>query len=150
MEIRVNPNAKKIIPAITAGCILFFLFIAGNLIRMKLSYRDFVPVEATITDVTQHRNNIGPTRKRSFSSFVVYEYSYNGKKYSSEEKVFTRLGKEKGEKVELRCSPSNPAKLEDIYMVRVLTIGSAVLLLCSVFLVYATSKIMAEKKKKRK
>lgn len=141
MDRKVKVERKVLIVALVAvltiGCIIT-LFMADYQNKVK----DYVTVEATITEVYKQRTRT--SRKSSkWTTYVRYTYSYKGKEYSDSVKVTSNGSYKEGKTEKIKINPNNPSEVESKrnFMQSILMV-----MVCACFSVYLIIAIIRYKK----
>lgn len=102
-------------------------------------------MDAVITDIRREVTYHGESQKTSYDILVRYKYSYDGKKYVSNRRELTKIGKNPGKHVSLKCNPESPEKIQEVYERNIFALIIALLLLWDFFLWKGMWGIMKEK-----
>lgn len=145
MRVVINPEVKRYLPYIMITCIAATFLILFVDYKYVEKYGDFVSVDAVITDIRREVTYHGESQKTSYDILVRYKYSYDSKKYVSNRRELTRIGKNPGKHVSLKCNPESPEEIQEVYERNIFALITALLLLWDFFLWKGMRGITKEK-----
>ncbi len=95
-------------------CIVVLITLVIIFISKLIQIPNYHKVEAHISSInTEHYEGVGDSQTTR-AHFVTYTFVYEGKTYEVTQRVFTKMGKHKGDAVTLRCNPNNPAQIANM------------------------------------
>lgn len=119
------------------------MFFIGVVVVKKISYSNYLNVEAEIESVT---TELSGSSNQSRSHYITYKYEVNNEYYSAKKQVFSKNFKKAGDIDIIRYNPEDPSQVEDTLLI------NTSIVLAVFFLVWDAVLLVSsrESKKRRK
>lgn len=132
LQVNNTLNPKVFLILYIFSFILLVVF-GGFTITNFIKTKDYVKIEATITEVGYH-HYYDPD---SYSDYIKLEYQYDNNNYNNEQRVAFRGNKKVGNKTTIYVNPLNPIEVRDNYLTRINIVISIVIIVFNLFCIKA-------------
>ena len=131
LQINEKVSSKVFLILIFFSLLLLIIF-GKNFISTFLNTKDYIKVDATITDVSY---DITYEDGGNTYSYVKLKYEYNNNTYENKQRVAFRFDKKVGNKVKIYINPSDANEVRDNFNYRLSIILSLVMLVIHIFMI---------------
>ena len=132
LQVNNTLNPKVFLILYIFSFILLVVF-GGFTITNFIKTKDYVKIEATITEVGYHHHYDSD----SYSDYIKLEYQYDNNNYNNEQRVAFRGNKKVGNKTTIYVNPLNPIEVRDNYLTRINIVISIVIIVFNLFCIKA-------------
>ena len=131
LQINEKVSSKVFLILIFFSLLLLIIF-GRSFISTFINTKDYVKVDATITDVSY---DITYEDGGNTYSYVKLKYEYNNNTYENKQRVAFRFDKKVGNKVKIYINPSDANEVRDNFNYRLSIILSLVMLVIHIFMI---------------